>query len=231
VPASLGTLTLFAFTLASALPLHDADHPRPGTLLVGYDADRGQATWLSPDDAPAPWISSRVDATRTAQPELFPLEPARTFRTRAADASITAAAAAFAPEATLVDTTPLADGARRVRLRLTAPADTVALGIYVAPAAKVTAASLDGAAIGKFPEMGGLAVHYWAPRDAGSELSVDVAGSTPLELRLVAQHAGYPAGAAVSRPEGDAAKPSMVLPPHQEFMDSDTTLVTRAFRF
>jgi hypothetical protein len=33
------------------------------------------------------------------------------------------------------------------------------------------------------------------------------------------------------RPPGQAAKPSMVLPPHQELMDSDTLLVTRAYSF
>ena len=230
--AGLGaSLALLALTLATVLPLYDEGHPRPGTLLVAVDADRNLATWLSPDDAPAPWVATRVDATRVAQPDFFPLEPGRTFRTRAADPALVAASVALAPTATLVDDKALEGGGRRVRLRLAAPADTVALAIYVAPAARVVAASLDGAVLEQFPELGGFYLHYWGPPDAGSELSLDVAGGTPLSLRLVAQRVGFPAGVTIGRPAGDAAKPSMVLPPHQELMDSDTTLVTRSFAF
>ncbi len=231
LPVTAGVVAGLLFATASALPLYDASNPRPGTLLAVYDGDRQEAAWLSPDEAPAPWVSSRVDAARTPRPDFFPLEPKRSFRSRPLDAQVTAALAPLLAEATLVDITPLPEGHRRVRLRLTAPSDTVALGIYVAPSAKLLAATLDGATIPAFPTVGGLAVHYWGPPDAGSELILDVADATPVSLRLLAQHHGFPPGVSVERTAGEAAKPSMVLPPHQELMDSDTTLAGRTFSF
>jgi hypothetical protein len=230
-PITAGVVAALLYTTGAALPLYDAAHPRPGTLFAVYDADKREAAWLSPDDAPAPWVASRVDAARVARPDFFPLEPERTFRSRPLDATVSAALAESAPNATLVDTTPLPGGGRRVRLRLSAPADTVALGLYVGGSVKVTAATLDGAAITAFPTVGGLAVHYWGPPDAGSELTLDLPDATPLRLRLLAQHQGFPPGVTVERTSGDAAKPSMVLAPIQEFMDSDTTLTGRTLTF
>jgi hypothetical protein len=176
-------------------------------------------------------VASRVDAARVARPDFFPLEPNRTFRSRPLDASIAAALAPWAPEARLVEATALPEGGRRVHLHLSAPSDTVALGIYVDRATQVKSATLDGATIPPVEPAGRLAVHYWGPPDAGSELVLELRSAAPVTLRLLAQHAGFPSGVTVERTAGEAAKPSMVLPPHQELMDSDTTLSGRSITF
>ncbi|MFG2043708.1 M20/M25/M40 family metallo-hydrolase [Dactylosporangium sp. NPDC048998] len=179
----------------------DRVHPLPVSLMYTYDADTGQAQWVSADVDPDHWVSHYVGAERASIADRFPnlWGPPGGFRVGPAPPATLAR-----PSVRLV--ADERDGEnRRMRLRLRAESSRpILLALYVdTSSATVTAASVGTAAGTVCTVSGGQnvpaepAVWKWgvmfaAPPDDGFELSIDVHAPGPVRLLALAQDRAVP---------------------------------------
>jgi hypothetical protein len=135
-----------------------------------------------------------------------------------------------APDATLIaDTT--ANGARRVVLRVTAPAGTTGL-VMRAPGAHVLTAWIDGRLVdtsryrsaGRAPDRNGdWVMQYWAVPDTGATIALAIPAQSHLTFELAARRDGLPPIPGVTIPP----RPADVVPSQT----GDVSIVYRERRF
>lgn len=209
VTAALGAA---AYLGALVLPPFDASHPRPDSLFVAVNADTGQATWVSPDDELDPWTSTVLaPPTRAGLHLPFPLAEGTPMFTRPLGA-----VAEPAPEIVWLGE---ASGERVLR-------------IVPPPGAQELAVDLGGTArdvhLGDRP----LPARFRlvAPPAEGITLRVTISRA-PLTVQALSRRPGFPAGIAGPgpRPAGLMARPGM-MPPWDELLESDGTIVARSAR-
>ena len=218
LPSLAFVLAMTSLVVAHLTPAFDAATPRPTTLLHAIDADLGRAWWVSPE-LPDAWTSKALSGARRGElPAYF----------ASATQSLLAASAPYdaSVDAPSIEVTrDLRAESHALELRI-APSPGVEI-IVVSIDRGVAWARIDGRSIAV--NSGSLAFAYWAPPAGGVALAVGADG--PLHIRVVAQRPGFPAAAGAllgARPEGTMPKSGM-LPPWDEMLESDMTLVTRTF--
>lgn len=216
-------LAAAVFIAANLVPPFDRAYPRPDTLFFAVDADARRAFWLSPDRAPDAWTEAVLShaTMRDAIPLPFP------FREGAGIlAAEVAAVDEPAPDVAVVEESRTRAG-RALRLRVKAP-----------PGAELLAVEVDGdviraevMAVRASLRPRGLSFRFHAPPEAGIEVDLTTSSPEPITVRVVSQRPGFPDKASPQpglRPPGLMAKPGM-MPPWDELLESDMTLVARTF--
>jgi hypothetical protein len=214
LPAVAGVAALALIAGAALASPFDDAYPRPDTLFLVVDADEGGARWASPDPAAPPWAPATLEA-RAPLPEVFTLRPGHAFWLAPADAGVAGASATAPSVRVLADATD--ERGRHLRVAIDAPGATI---VAVTVPRGLRGATLDGQALELW--RGGLHLHHFG---APGVLELDAEPGAALPVQLVVQHPGSAPG----RGRGRMAKPSMVLPPHQDLMDSDQILTKRSF--
>jgi peptidase M28-like protein len=214
--AALATALVFIAT-AMATSGYDAAHPRSDSLFYALDADTGRAVWMTMDKSPDAWTSPFLSG-RIKHANLDVFLPQETPVLEAAAPVLELAP----PEVTAMDDVTLGDD-RLLRLRVTSPQPGSSLWITF-PGARVKEASINGKKIdGAEALRKGLL--YTAVPDGGIVLTLEVAASDALALRVINISRGLPEipGAPV-RP-----RPDDFMPRQGSFLDS-STLVIKTFR-
>ncbi|MDQ3674101.1 MAG: hypothetical protein M3365_06985, partial [Gemmatimonadota bacterium] len=213
--AGVVCLVIAAFTVHPS-----AAHPLRSSLVYAANADSSDA-WLGT-------LGSSTNAwTREAIGERM-RGPAWTARLSENQSSFTGRkvqrVALDAPNATLVGDT-LIDGARRVVLRVTAPAGTTGL-VMRARGAKVLTSSIDGRVVDttryRYP-VPEWVMQYWAVPDTGALVALTIPAGASIDFDLAARRPGIPPVPGVTIPP----RPPYVVPSGR----GDVSIVYRQLRF
>jgi hypothetical protein len=220
LPSIALVLAFACFAVAHVTPAFDRTTPRPTTLLHAVDVDLERAFWVSPEP-PDAWTSKVLaGAKRDTLPAYFASHTSSLFAASAPyDATIAA------PRVSI--TRDLRAESRALELRVDPSTSDEILVVSIESG--VAWARVDGHAI--TVSKGALDFAYWAPPSRGVALAVGSEG--PIRVRVVAQRPGFPRSATAllgARPEGTMPKSGM-LPPWDEMLESDMTIVTRTFDF
>jgi hypothetical protein len=202
VPLAVLALGAALYVGALVYPPFDRRYPRPDTLVYAIDADHDRAFWLSPDPAPDAWTSAALAGAR-AQAAPAPFWFYDTAPLLVADAPPSREPA---PEIQWIDDT---------HARITSPANTELLAVRVEGAASIEVAHTPV----------GDAFRWFAPPAAGVEIAITPLPRARVTIRAVIQRAGLPASVG-PRPPALMAKPGK-MPPWDDLLESDTTIVAR----
>jgi hypothetical protein len=203
-------------------PPFDASSPRPDTLFYAFDADAKRAYWVTAEEPDAWQANVASGAKRGALPSDFFL--AKTGDLFARDA----------PVATFDDT--------RIEIVRDERASSRTLDVRIAPpqGTELAMVQIEAGAIDRVTVRGEpLAVrtttpftfYYFAPPPEGFVVSIGGVASSA-RVRVVAQRPGFPPSLAAPlgpRPKTLMPKPGM-LPPWDELMESDMTVIARSVR-
>jgi hypothetical protein len=219
----LGSLVLglALVLLAMLLPAYDADAPQPSALIWVWNAERQEASWLSPDPTPPPAWSARHLTAHVPLGDLVPTSAELMVWRGPAAAP---AERPVLPRACRRDRDGGAD-----ELLLSAPPGTTLLAIDIPASAHLSRVTLNGQDVPLQPS-GALAVHLFAPHPQDRLALRFSRGAWPdrLPVQLVAQVPGLPENILASRPPEVANKPSLVLPPGTEIANGDMSLIVNA---
>jgi hypothetical protein len=183
----------------------DAQRKKPNSVNYLADAGLGTAIWYSNDPEPDAWTRQYLGAhaDRSAPPAWMPEHLA------GSDARIWTQAAELlrddAPHAELLEQRP-GEGGRRMRLRITTPADAYVTLMRFPDGSQPQDLRIDGLAVPPGPGEHGQALQIlaYAVAPEGVELDFVHTGSAELELYLRANVPGLPlptTGAVVERPD------------------------------
>jgi hypothetical protein len=179
---------------AAADPV-DARHPRPLSLVYGFDADTGTATWLSPYPVAEPFVDRYVTEPGRPWTGTFPVLRSPRYRSGAGPV-------VTVPQPTIrIDGIEPTAGGRRVRLTLGADSSAAtSLALYVDATTPVVGARVSGQAVpgGENRRVGDewrWGFRYVGPLTEGVAVELTLAGSGPARLRAVASTPGLPARA------------------------------------
>jgi len=196
VPAAVTVMGLALFAVGLRVDAFDARHPRQTSLVYALDAERGQATWISGDPAPAPWTDRYVGAQRTGADYRFPDSPIFSLPSRY---YVGPASVARVEPANVEVTRSERDGdAREIRLRIT-PGEASRLAVHADTASHaVTIATVDGTRVDAAPGQTssdtrsewGFVFHAVPPE--GIDVTLEVRGEGPLPLRVLSYRDGLP---------------------------------------
>jgi hypothetical protein len=207
----------------AALTVHpSSDHPLRSALVYAENAESGDA-WLGTlGRATDAWTR---DAIGERRPDPVPVWTARL--SEGGDRFIGRKVQRVplgSPIATLMTDT-LINGARRVELRVTAPAGTTGL-VMRARGAKVLESSIDGRAVDTTRyrhRARDWVMQYWAVPDSGAVVALSVPASSRFDFDLAARRPGIPAA------------PDLTIPPRPPFVvpsqTGDVNIVYRQWRF
>ena len=220
VPAVALALALIAVVIGSLTSGFDKKHPRFDTLLYGLNADSGKAVWGSLDAKTDSWSAQFFPGPgeKNKLSEFLPLLSARFLQNEAPPLPLNA------PEATLLSDDTNGD-TRTLRMRITSPRQAAVIALYVEEDAQIQSASVNGKEINvdrKTPQAGLWSLRYYAPPQAGLELTLEMRSTARAKIRLVDQSYGLPATAFTSRPEDVVAMP---------YLFNDSTFVSKSFVF
>lgn len=206
----------------AALTVHpSADHPLRTALVYAENADSSDA-WLGTlGRSTNAWTSDVIGhATLKASP---------TWTTRLSEAGRFAGrkvqrVALDAPHALLVRDT-LINGARRIELRVSAPAGTTAL-VMRARGARVLTSSIDGRVVDTTRyryRVRDWVMEYWAVPDTGAIVALSIPAGGHIDFDLAARRPGIP------------AVPGLTIPPRPPYIvpsqTGDVSIVYRQWRF
>lgn len=176
-----------------------AEHPLRSALVYAQNADSGDA-WLGT------LAGSRIEWTRSAIGQLTP-GPRPEWITRLTQDGATFARKVQrvplgAPNAALVRDT-IIGGTRRVQLRVTAPAGTIAMMMH-ARGIKVLESSIDGRSVDttRYRQRAReWNMEYWAVPDSGALVELSVPSGAHFEFDVTARMPGIPTVPGVTIPE------------------------------
>ncbi|MFI6867474.1 M20/M25/M40 family metallo-hydrolase [Nocardia sp. NPDC050406] len=170
VPAVAFALTVAVAALGLAIDGFDADHPQPSQLIYAFDADRGEAQWLSPVEADR-WTDGFVD-DRAPTAQFAALWPKAVASGPAPTQPISA------PVAEIVSDTTDA-GQRTVKLRIKSTRGGTRLDLKFD--SDIRALRVGGREITPVPSSG---FQFFAPPVEGLEVEL-TAPAGPISLRLI----------------------------------------------
>jgi hypothetical protein len=196
VPVVATVVGLALFAVGLRVDTFDARHPRQTSLVYALDADRGQAMWMSSDPNPASWTAQYVDAERAGADDRFPGSPIFSFPPRY---HIGAASVARIEPASVRVTRSERDGDKReIRVRITS-GEASRLAVHADTATHaVTAATVDDTTVDEAPGQtsagtsSGWGFVFHAVPPEGIDVTVEVRGEGPLQLRVVSYRDGLP---------------------------------------
>jgi hypothetical protein len=202
--AGAGALIL----LIAVLTVHpSADHPLRSGLVYAENADSSDAWFGTLGRATGPWTRGAI-GVRTPGPT-----PDWSARLTGSSDHFTGRRVArvplASPTAALIGDT-LVGRARRVVLRVTAPAGTTAL-VMRASGAKVLTSSIDGRVVDttryrhRSPDW---EMEYWAVPDSGATIALSIPASSHINFDLAARRPGIPPVPGVTIPP----RPPYVVP-------------------
>lgn len=201
----------------------DAERPRPDHVAYEYDADEGQAHWVSLDADLDDWTRAFFGDSGDRRPHdtaLFGPRPA--FIAEAPRVPLASPTAELSRETET-------DGGRRLELRLGSARGAPMLRIGVNAEGPIASARLDGEPLdldAYAPATEGtLMVSYVAPPAEGVRLTLEVGGEEPVSVVLQDVSFGHPAEARRLLP----ARPAETMPAPTQ--PRDGTLVRRTWRF
>ena len=215
--AGLVILVIAAFTVRP-----NADHPLRSALVYAEDADSSDA-WLGTiGRANDPW-------TREVIGDVAPAAiPAWTSRLSEYGSRFTGRKVQLVPlgvpNATLIHDT-LMSGARRITLRVTAPAGATTL-VMRASGAKVLSSSIDGREVDTTryrSRSRDWVMQYWAVPDTGATVAFSIPAGSHVEFDLAARRPGIPPLPGVTIPQ----RPPYVVPSQT----GDVSIVYRRKQF
>lgn len=219
--ALLGAAAL-ALGVGVARQRFDEARPRPSSLAYGLDAPSGKALWMTTDATPDPWVGAFL-SSENGEPPSFALTGQGRVQRQAEAPGLPLAA----PTAELLEDTSR-DGVRTLRVRLASARKAPWLMALVTSEVVVLGATIDGQRV---DEAGGFRVsaeepwgfaHMGLPAD-GIELSLEIRGSGPVEIRVVDRSYALPAELLPSpRPKETVPAP---------FRFGDSTFVAQVARF
>ena len=219
-PLAALAISIALYVGAGVVPPFDRAYPRPDTLLFAVDADERHAFWASPDRAPDAWTEAVLShaTLRDALPLPFPL--AERARVLAAEVPFVAEPG---PEIAWLEGE---GGATRVRI--TPPPGAELLAVRVEGA--MGPARVEGQRV--VGDGRGVSIRFHAPPATGIVIDLTTPERSPITVRAMSQRPGFPDTASPhpgARPAGLMAKPGM-MPPWDELLESDMTLVLRTDR-
>jgi hypothetical protein len=197
-----------------------ADHPLRSALVYTENSDSTDA-WLGTLGNPtAVWTR---DIVGQSSPGSMPAWTARLSDAGRFTGRKVQRVTLGAPEATLIGDT-LTGQARRVVLRVSAPAGTTAL-VMRARGAKVLASSIDGRVVDttRFRQrQRDWATEYWAVPDTGAIIALSIPAGSHIDFDMAARRPGIPAVPGVTIPP----RPPFVVPSQT----GDVSIVYRRVR-
>ncbi len=221
VPSVALGLALIAVVSASLTSGFDKKHPRFDSLVYGLNADTGKALWGSLDAKTDSWSAQFFpgQGERNKLSDFLPQLSARFLQNEAPAVLLSA------PEATVLSDNT-SGNTRTLRMRITSPRQAAVIALYVEEDADIQSASINGKEINvarKTPQAGLWSLRYYAPPQAGLELTLEMRSTARVKFRLVDQSYGLPAATAfTTRPEDVLAMP---------YPFNDSTFVTKSFVF
>lgn len=176
-PAVAAAVAALVFTgIGLRVDHFDEEHPEPAELAYILDTDTGQALWVSTDAEPGEWLSRYVTGPGTADD---------TFGLVDGAVSVGPAAAADLPPplvTVVADTTK--GGTRTLTLRVT-PQRQARLVYLALSDTPVLAASFQGREVPADQLVDGLSVVFHAPPPDGVQITLDLAATGPVTLRVL----------------------------------------------
>jgi hypothetical protein len=219
-----GVLALVSIGLIGAGSLtsgFDRNHPRPDNIFYGLDADKAKAVWASADESPDSWTQQFFSpgSSRGVLPEYIALS-SRAFLQGPAPV------AQLPPPRLEVLSDDTNNNVRTLRLRVTSPRQAVVVSLTADPDTRVTGSAVNGKVI---KDQNGpqhpWALRYFGLPPQGIEVTLTAQPSAPINIRVVDQSYGLPAGQGISiQPRPENMMPSML--PY-----SDSTFVTKSYKF
>jgi MFS family permease len=190
VPGTAVLIGLALIGVANVRSGFDAQHPRPNSIAYQLDADTGQALWLSADPAPDAW-------TRQFFPDPAVIRRGERFPTLGLPAFAAAAPVVVLPAPAVAVLGDSTDGTlRTLNLQLISPRHAQNLAAEIQAEGEIVAATLNGQALdfsAFTPEQRRqLVFTYVNPPEQGIELTLRIASTGPLALRLQDSSAGLP---------------------------------------
>src|SRR5450830_880393 len=205
----------------AALTVHpSADHPLRSALVYAENADSGDAWFGTLGSSTNAWTRDAI-----GMPGLSPAWTARLSENAGRFTGRKVQRVPLgAPNATLVRDT-LIDGARRVVLRVSAPAGTTGL-VMRARGAKVLESSIDGRVVDTTRyrhRARDWVMQYWAVPDTGAIVALSTPAGGHIDFDLAARRPGIPPVPGVTIPP----RPPYVVPSQT----GDVSIVYRQWRF
>jgi len=205
----------------AALTVHpSADHPLRSALVYAENADSGDAWFGTLGSSTNAWTRDAI-----GMPGLSPAWTARLSENAGRFTGRKVQRVPLgAPNATLVRDT-LIDGARRVVLRVSAPAGTTGL-VMRARGAKVLGSSIDGRVVDTTRyrhRARDWVMQYWAVPDTGAIVALSIPAGGHIDFDLAARRPGIPPVPGVTIPP----RPPYVVPSQT----GDVSIVYRQWRF
>lgn len=228
LPAALAAAALALLLAGGFATRFDARHPEPESLFYVLDAGRERAIWLSFDERPERWASHFIPPG-ASDGEVNDYLPNFLGAFLNAPAPVLPLAQ---PTAALLSAEP-GPGGRRLNLRIASPRGAAVITVCAEPDTRILSASVNGRSLAMTDEVGGRrsqgvwCLEYYAPEPEGFALSLEVAPSSPLRLKVFDTSYGLPLvpGRAV------VPRPDDIMPtPHGAFYQ-ETTIVTGSYTF
>lgn len=229
LPGTAATLGLGLLLFGTLTAGFDSRHPRPDSILYALNADTHQAIWASGDEAPDAWTAQFLGADTTKGSMADYLGPSAGPMLHGEAPTVDLAA----PDVALLgDGTR--DGARALRMRVTAPPEADLVVVEADAEAQVVDAEIDGKSVSEETlHDGGIpawTLNYWNPPDQGLDLTLEVKGAGPLTVTARAGTPGLPSIPGKSyRDRPPDTMPITINSP--TIGQDDSTVVSKSFTF
>jgi hypothetical protein len=215
-------VSLLFLVVANGVPAYSDDIPRNNTVFYSFDADTGEAVWVSPNRRPDEWSSQffMPSFERRALPNHFPLNN-RPFLVSKAPAVNLAA------DELKVLESKASDDVRTVHVHVDSPRQARVLNLFLEPETKVLAATINGKRVdykdapvdNGQPARWDLSFNGVPPE--GIDLILEAKSPGPIKARVISLSDGLPEipGASFK------ARPANLMPSS----NSDVTRVSKSF--
>ena len=221
--ALLAAAVLIAFAIFN--PGFDKQHPKSDHLFYVLNADTGKAVWASGDAARDEWTSEFFPAGvgRAALKDYLPLNSNKYL-------SAPAPVAALQPADVRVINDSTQGDVRTLVVRVTSPHGVINIAVPPDVNVAVVGATINGkrAESGKPGGAGqspGWELNYWSPPAEGFDLALELKGSRPVPLKIIALSNALPEIPGTTfKPRPDYIIPS-------PFQNSDQSLVSKSYSF
>lgn len=186
---ALGLLVAFFFLGFGSLNAgYDNAHPRHNYLTYGFDADKGQAYWISYGELDN-WLAQFLPADKLQYRRLTEFFPYSTsdFPTSLAPNMLLQAPELEVLEDTFVTDEQTGKPVRALRLHISSARKANAIRVYLISEGRVLNASIAGV-----PVEWDRYLEYWAPPESGFDFSIALDSNAPVKIVVIDRTLGLP---------------------------------------